>query len=245
MTFASGKGACGQASVLRWSGRRCATTALRCSVSWPVAELTALSSFAAFKQAATSQITMRAARAATSPVLLGAPEARSSLPARAFAATSWLAPRKAALVASRQAVPGGGAVCGDEERRFEVGARSALRQLTCRGCLSAVSEASSAARPRNEHRSAVDAQHRPPQHEPPPAAACRDATLAAKQNSLQLPALFGSRHTRSNGKRQAFGAISWWIGSGPTSLARTDAPAAALRSAASTPATAARCLRPW
>ena len=83
----SGKGACGQAGALRWSGRRCATTALRCSVSWPVAELTALTSFATFKQAATSQLTKRAARAATSPVLLVAPEARRNLPARAFAGT--------------------------------------------------------------------------------------------------------------------------------------------------------------
>ena len=90
MKLLGGKGACGQAYALRWSGLRFAQTSLRCSVSWPVAELTALSSFAAFKQAATSQITMRAARAATSPALLGAPEARSSLPARAFAAESLL-----------------------------------------------------------------------------------------------------------------------------------------------------------
>ena len=175
----SGKGASGQAAALHWSGRRCATTALRCSVSWPVAELTALSSFASFKQAATSQITMRAARAATSPVLLGAPEARSSLPARAFAAESLLVRRKeAALVAERQAVPGGGAVCGDEERRFGVGARSALRQLTCRGCSNGaneVSAVSSAARPRTEHRSAVGAQRRPPQPAPSPGVACRGA----------------------------------------------------------------------
>ena len=203
-----GKGAYGQASVLRWSGRRCATTALRGSVSWPVAELTALSSFAAFKQAATSQFTKRAARAATSPARLGAPEARSSLPARAFAATSWLVPRKAARVVSRQAVPGGGAVCGDEEvspdsnspedclclangraswpgaackARAEVGARSALRQLTCRGCLNGSNEesaVSSAARPRTEHRSAVGAQRRPPQPALPPGAACCDASRA-------------------------------------------------------------------
>ena len=129
-----GKGACGRASALRWSGRRCATTALRCSVSWPVAELTALPAFAAFKQAATSQMTMRAARAATSPGLagragpggpavrqaqtvlrtvcvrahlLGAPEARSGLPARAFAGTSLLVRRKAKTVPERQAAPGG------------------------------------------------------------------------------------------------------------------------------------------
>ena len=102
-----GIGACGQAYALRWSGRRCATTALRCSVSWPVAELTALTSFAPFKQAATSQLTKRAARAATSPALLGAPEAHSSLPARAFAGTSLLVRQKAVTVPERQAAPGG------------------------------------------------------------------------------------------------------------------------------------------
>ncbi len=55
---------------------------------------------------------------------------------------------------------------------------SALRQLTRRGCLNAVSaanEVSSAARPRTEQRSGVDAQRRPPPHEPAPGSACRDA----------------------------------------------------------------------
>ena len=201
----SGKGACGQAGALRWSGRRCATTALRCSVSWPVAELTALTAFAAFKQAATSQITMRAARAATSPPLLGAPEARSSLPARAFAEPVVVLVENTTTGGSRQAVPGGGAVGGDEEvspdsnspedclclangraswpgaackARFGVGARSALRKLTCRSCLNGaneVSAVSSAARPRAEHRCAVGAKRRPPQPAPPPGTACRDA----------------------------------------------------------------------
>jgi len=62
-------------------------TALRFSVAWPVAKLTALTAFAAFKQAATSQLLMRAARAATRPAMLGASEALRSLPGRAFAAT--------------------------------------------------------------------------------------------------------------------------------------------------------------
>jgi hypothetical protein len=82
-------------------------------------------------------------------------------------------------------------------------ARSALRQLTCRSCLNrayAVGAESSAARPRTDAvspdteqslrtvlclanaqapagawASAVGAQRRPPQPEPPPGAACRDA----------------------------------------------------------------------
>ena len=113
-----GKAGSGQASALRWSGRRCAPTALRCSVSWPVAKLTALTSFAAFKQAATSQMTTRAAREATSPALLGAPEVRSSLPARTFADTVFVLVETAPSVPERQAAPGGGDVCGDEERKI-------------------------------------------------------------------------------------------------------------------------------
>jgi hypothetical protein len=63
----------------------------------------------------------------------------------------------------RQAVGGCalGRLCGGEERRVSVGARTrALRELTRRNCLSAVSaanEASFAARPKSEHRSAVGA----------------------------------------------------------------------------------------
>jgi len=81
------KGVPGQAAPLHLGGRRCAPTALRFSVAWPVAKLTALTSSAAFKQAATSQLTKRAARAATRPAMLGASEALRSLPERAFAAT--------------------------------------------------------------------------------------------------------------------------------------------------------------
>jgi len=57
-------------------------TPLRCSVAWPAAEL---ASFAALKQTAASQITKRAARAATRPALLGAAHARSQAPARGLA----------------------------------------------------------------------------------------------------------------------------------------------------------------
>jgi len=154
-----------------------AQTSLRCSVSWPRRRTHCAHFVRSVQTTATSQMTTRAAREATSPALLGAPEARSSLPTRAFADTVFVLVKKPRGVASRQAAPGGGSVCGDEERRFEVGARSALRDQTCRSCLNeanAVSAVSSAARPRTEHRSAVDAQHRPPQPEPPPGAACRD-----------------------------------------------------------------------
>ena len=137
---------------------------------------------------ATSQTTMRAARAATSPALLGASEARHGLSARAFAG---------AVVGSRVGAPR----CCRSGRRYPPGAisgatssaapgsarASALRELTRRSCLNAVSAAnvvSSAARPRCEQRSAVGAQRRPPQHEPLADTACRDALAAAREMSL-------------------------------------------------------------
>ena len=86
--------------------------------------------------------------------------------------------------ASRQAVPGGGDFGGDEQRRAGLGARSALRCLTHRRCLSAVSaanEASSAMRARTEQRTAVGATRRPPPYEPPTGAACRDARMLRRE----------------------------------------------------------------
>ncbi len=133
--------------------------------------------------AATSQSTMRAARAARTAALLGASHAYCRQPQRTFAQPAavlrrptknrWLRggryPAGAISVAVRSA--------GSRSARA-----SALRHLTRRVCLSAESEAnaaSSATRPRPEHRNAVDAQHRPPQHEPPTGAARRDALAPA------------------------------------------------------------------
>jgi hypothetical protein len=79
---------------------------------------------------------------------------------------------------SRRAVPAGGDLWSDEDRRTGVGARSALRPLTRRNCLSAtneVSEASYATRPLAENRSAVGAVRRPRNHEPLAGTAWRDA----------------------------------------------------------------------
>ena len=125
-------------------------------------------------------MTIRAAREATNPALLGAPEARRSLPEHAFAETELAGLAKTKTSPSRQVLPGGGSFWGGEKRRARVGARSALRRLTRRNCLSAVSEAneaSFAARPWTEHRSEVGAQRRPPRHEAPPGSACRDALI--------------------------------------------------------------------
>ena len=81
--------------------------------------------------------------------------------------------------ASRQAQPGGGDFWSAEERSSRVGARSALRCHSGRGCPNGENEVnavSSAARPSCEHHRAVGAfSARPLQVEPTPGCACRDA----------------------------------------------------------------------
>ena len=70
---------------------------------------------------------MRAARAATSPVLLGASQARPSLPGPAFAEPVVACGATSTAASERQTLPAGGELWGGEERRPGVGARSALR----------------------------------------------------------------------------------------------------------------------
>jgi hypothetical protein len=88
----------------------------------------------------------------------------------------------------RQAVGGcaEARLCGGEERRVSVGARTrALRELTRRNCSSAtnaVSEASFAARPKPEHRSAVGATGADRRSGAPPHTRPR---LGASQNKRQ------------------------------------------------------------
>jgi len=101
---------------------------------------------------------------------------------------------------SRQAVPGGGDFWGEEQRRAGLGARSALGCLTRRRCLSAVSAAnvaSSAPRARTEQRTAVGAQRRPPQHEPLPGTACRDARSPGPDDQTRTSAQ-GRKPTSDN-----------------------------------------------
>jgi hypothetical protein len=115
-----GKGTPGQATALRLGGRRCAPTPLRCSVSWPRRRTHSATCGRYVRTASTSQKTKRAARAATSPVLLGTSEARLRLPGRAFAEPAVACetrrtsgglrgrrcPRGAISVATRSAAPG-------------------------------------------------------------------------------------------------------------------------------------------
>ena len=139
---------------------RFASTALRCSVLRPVAQLAAFTAFTPLRQGATRMLRTRFALAA-SPALLGAPEARCAQCPHAFAVLSLVFGDTANHVGSRQAVPGGGDLWGGEKRRFAVGARSALRNHSRRACLSeanAVRVASCATHPLGEHRRAVDAK---------------------------------------------------------------------------------------
>ena len=80
------------------------------------------------------QVSLRSAlRArAMNPVLLGASHARRAPPELPFAAGSGCSRGSPPPVLERQAVPGGGAVCGAEQRSLEGGERSELRQPTCR-----------------------------------------------------------------------------------------------------------------
>ncbi len=81
------KGAAGLAVALRCGGLRCAPTPLRCSGSGP-SGITRCVRCALFAQTdAASQLTMRASAPALNPALLGAAEARHSMPGRAFAPT--------------------------------------------------------------------------------------------------------------------------------------------------------------
>jgi hypothetical protein len=107
------------------------------------------------------------------PVVSGAPTSRLGGDPVVFGASI-----THPVPASRQAVAARGDFGGAEERSSKAGARSALRDLTHRSCLSAVSAAnaaSSAVRPWSEHRREVGALRRPPPYEPLAATACRDA----------------------------------------------------------------------
>ena len=212
-----GKDASGQAAALHWSGLRFAPTTLRpwrlqaprrspgteqsagdCSVSRLSASGSRPRRITRFVRCAhcaqtdvTSQFLIRAARGATSPVLLGAPEARCDLPGCAFADNQGVFATRTPTVPARQAVPGEGDFCGFDPHSPGVGARSALRQLTRRSCLNAanaVSVVCSAARPQGEHHSAVGAKRRPPQHEPPAGTACRARPTLRRSGRRQAAA---------------------------------------------------------
>ena len=125
--------------------------------------------------------------------------------------------------ASRQAQPGGGDFWGAEERTARVGARSALRCHSGRGCPNAAPAGRvvrSAARPvrdnercgeahncakrllcRSQHHRAVGAfSARPLQYEPPPGCACRDARHRQRRGCGTAQAAFPSQGTSAMGR---------------------------------------------
>ena len=108
---------------------------------------------------ATSQFTKRASRAAARPALLGSAQARPDRGPSAMASDGGGYPSsRTSVVAVRDGHSGAGSLWGGEKRRPMVGARSALRHLTRRACLSAAPAgrvASCATRPSGEHRSGV------------------------------------------------------------------------------------------
>ena len=155
---------------------------LACSVMQPTAELATRCALRSDSRGESE--TKRAARAAACPVLLSALEAHCRVSAHAFA----VAFRRTTVGKPVPGFAAGGARRGRSLRWREaqggVSARaSALRALTHRDCLSVAPKrvASFAARPTPEHRSGVFAKRKPPQCEPPPGTACREAAREVKQ----------------------------------------------------------------
>ena len=214
----SGKGACGQAggASRRRSARSADCPVVLGLVAPPHNSLRSLRSLRS-DRCGESEVVARCARGPRALRSSAPPRRAAGLPARAFA------PACGVLVAlnantsttgstSRQAVRGGGDFWGEEQRRAGLGARSALRGLTRRPCPSAVSEAnvaSWATRARTEQRTGVGAQRRPPQHEPAPGTACRDARRPCRSSharaaaSDRKPALDGLSRAMRRGSRES------------------------------------------
>ena len=190
----------------------CVSTALRCSLSRLHRGTHCVRFALAVRTTAMKVLTKRAARAAVKAVLLGAAEARRSPPEHSFAQGWFLfaanskpgcsrklvpgshAGPKTKSLHSRESVPGGGDLCGGEEHRAGVGARSALRQHSHRGCLNGESEAnkvsSAVPTPARAPQRRLHAV-RPPQCEPPPGTDFRDASKLREA----APAYVGSKQS--------------------------------------------------
>jgi hypothetical protein len=210
-----GKAACGQAAALRWSGLRFAPTALRCSVSRPPTP-NSLRSLRSLRSNNVDE-SVHEARCARGPQALrfSAPqEARRSLPASPFADVPGVSAPKSTTGLARRAVCLAGSLSGAEERSAVVGARSALRELTRRRCLNAVSaanEVSSAPRPWGEHRRGVVAKRRPPLRELARQTACRAAPPAFANSRARMSATGReqTRRPRPDGRRRPATLHAW------------------------------------
>ena len=181
-------------------------TALRCSVLRPRRRTHCVHLVLSVRTTATSQLTNRAAREAANPGFAGrpGPEALPLARHKQFCGETLLVfgVSNTRSTASRQAVSGGGDLWGGEKHRLAVGARSALSDLTRRGCPNGVRAAhsvSSATRPLAEHRSGVGACHRPPQCEPAPGTACRAARPIAETIWRAMPQPIERAHFMRSG----------------------------------------------
>ena len=165
-------------AMLGWPGRR-RTRCVRCALY--------------AQTAATSQMTMRVSFGTRAR-----PPCASRRPGGAlrWARTRLCWTERAGIDAScadalstRQAIPGRGDFRGGEKRRPGLGARSALRGLTRRSCLSEAAEGravSSATQAPAEHRSGVGAQRRPPRYEPLTGTACRGAPRPSSHRASEI-----------------------------------------------------------
>ena len=187
-----------RASLRRSAGT---PTSFRCSVSWPVAELTSLTSFRYVQTGGDKSV--YEARCARGPRALcsSAPKRRPpTCPGTPLRNRCWCSAEEPTrsrcgsrlllsvasypAAAARQAVPGRGDFWGDEQRRAGGRRACALQVLTRRGCLNEAerSERSefcgATPRPSSAVQSAV--LRRPPQHEALLGTACRAAQTPRK-----------------------------------------------------------------
>ena len=187
-----GKAGSGQAAALRWSGRRCAPTALRCSVSWPRRRTHCAHFVRCVQTTATSQSLMRAARAATSPALLGAPQARCGLPKPRFADTAevFAANTNTRELRGRCCPAGAHAMAVAAARRLHCAARSGVASPNSLRSLRSL-------RSDDRDESVDEARWRAPTpalrcssppKSPPPGSACRDALTCRRKERPQTTA---------------------------------------------------------
>ena len=197
--FACGSG-CGQSRARAGrdaSLRRSASpTALRCSVPWPRRQLTSRASRAAFKQSRRSRRTRRAEARWPCALRSSAPHRRvAACPGPALPRRSRCSHRTPPMHRTRVRRHPAGAICAAARSAAPGSARcSAPRDPTRRYCLNAapgpkgLARSELSARPRGEHRSAVGAKRRPPQHEPLAGAAWRDAPAGDHDSGLSWAA---------------------------------------------------------
>ena len=152
LMFGDSEAGAGQAAKLRFSGR---LRRLPCGARsrGPVAQLAARTGVRYAQTVATSQCTKRAKARGPRALRSSAPNRRIATCPAPASRQRWACSTQKPTAASRRVAPGRGDLCGDEEHSPGVGARTrALRQLTCRSCLSVARKrvASSAARPRGD-----------------------------------------------------------------------------------------------